>query len=280
MRGRYMTLELSTVFDEYPNPVYIIRPFVENGRCDDFEYCYAHRAFARMVGLSRKEILGHNFLEIFKKPGEEVWLNIFMEAVAKRKHTYVNNFSEIINKKMYTEVFHIEPDMCGCIVHDFSGVSDDMQTRENEELHRKADHDYLTGFYNRFYLRELYDDIESQGKVGITFVDINNLKKTNDSMGHEAGDDLIKKICGIIREYYADSMIFRMGGDEFLIITTGSDRESFIRMSEECRDTLENGCLAAIGYKFYENVACLRECINECDSIMYEHKTKMKTSIA
>lgn len=271
-----MVLQLAEVFDDYPNPVFIIKPFVEEGVCQNFEYCYANRAFSLMVGVSRKELIGHNYLEIFKKEGETFWLNIFREAVVNKKHTYVNNVSEIINKKLYIEVFHIEPDYCGCIVHDFGAMSDDIMNREYAELHRRAECDYLTGFYNRFYLKELYNDIEQKENIGISYVDINNLKKTNDSEGHAAGDELIMRVCEMLRTLYDGSMIFRMGGDEFLIITTDMNRDEFVTMAEKCRGDFEKDNIAAVGYDFYDRVDNLKECIDKCDNMMYEHKNNMK----
>jgi diguanylate cyclase (GGDEF)-like protein len=260
--------------------VFIIKPFVEDGECRNFEYSYANRAFSLMVGVSRKELIGHNYLEIFKKEGERSWLDVFRETAVNKKHTYVDNVSEIINKKLYIEVFHIEPDLCGCIVHDFGAVSDNIRSREYAELHRRADCDFLTGFYNRFYLKELYNDIEQRENVGISYVDINNLKKTNDSEGHAAGDELIKKVCELLKNSYNGSMIFRMGGDEFLIITTGMGRDEYIGLAEKCRTDFENDNLAAIGYGFYERMDNLKNCIDECDAMMYEHKKNMKLTVS
>jgi diguanylate cyclase (GGDEF)-like protein len=110
-------------------------------------------------------------------------------------------------------------------------------------------------------------------------VDINNLKKTNDSEGHAAGDELIKKVCEILKTSYAGSMIFRMGGDEFLIITTDMSRAAFINLAEKNRNDLEKENLAAIGYDFYERIDNLKECIDKCDNRMYEHKKNMKRTV-
>lgn len=268
-------LEFAEVFDEYPNPFYIIKPIVVDGIPEDLEYIYVNKAFCIFLGLSPEELIGHRFLEYYEK-GERTWLNLFADAAIGRKHVYVENVSSIISKMMYTEVFHINPDLCGCIIHDFRNVSDDMKSKENEELWHKANYDCLTGFYNRFYLNELYDDISQKEKIGITFLDINNLKVTNDTLGHAAGDELIVRISDMIRSYYKDSLIFRVGGDEFVIITIGYDKERFLRLSEESMAAFENGNLAAVGYCFYEKVENLKECINQCDALMYEQKKRMK----
>jgi diguanylate cyclase (GGDEF)-like protein len=274
--GKVMLLKLAEVFDEYPNPLYIVKPIIVNGKSDDFEYVYVNRAFSMFVGRSRNELVGHKYSDNFTEKGESIWLSTFVQAAVGKKHMYVENLSIVINKIMYTEVFHVEPDMCGCIIHDFKTVSDDLKAREDRELRNKANSDSLTGFYNRFYLREMYGDISQKTQIGITYLDINNLKMTNDALGHSAGDRLIIKVSDLIRERYKNSMVFRVGGDEFVIITIGKGENDFLTHSEESRKAFEKENIAAIGYCYYEKVKNLKECIDYCDTLMYEHKRKMK----
>jgi diguanylate cyclase (GGDEF)-like protein len=151
-----------------------------------------------------------------------------------------------------------------------------MESSKNEELRQKANCDYLTGFFNRFYLNEMYREISEKENIGITFLDINNLKITNDTKGHAAGDELIIRVSGMLRSHYGDSMIFRMGGDEFLIITEGCTRDEFMRLSAEGKALFEKDSLAAMGYQFYETLENLRESIQCCDQLMYEQKRVMK----
>jgi diguanylate cyclase (GGDEF)-like protein len=271
-----MALDLKEVLDEHPNPVYIIKPIVIDGKSEDFEYVYVNKSFCIFIGRSREELVNHCYLEIFKEKGEKIWLDLFVDAALFGKHVYVNNISSVINKKMYTEVFHIDPDLCGCIIHDFQDVSNDMKLLADEELKQKANCDYLTGFYNRFYLKELYDEISKKTNIGITFLDINNLKITNDTIGHAAGDKLIIRTSDMMRTHYKDSIIFRVGGDEFVIVTIGKNYDEFMELSREGQALFENDNLAAVGYHFYEKISDLKACIDECDCLMYEQKKKMK----
>jgi diguanylate cyclase (GGDEF)-like protein len=274
-----LTIKMTDIFDEYPNPVYIVRPVIEDGVSEDFEYIYVNKAFSLFLGRSRKELIGHRYRELFHEPGEKDWLNLFMETAKSRKHQYVDNVSTVIGRKMYTETFYIKPDLCGCIIHDFQSVQDAVQKEHDEELHRRANYDYLTGFYNRFYLQEMYDEISGRQKVGIAFLDINNLKLTNDTRGHAAGDELIVSVAGKLRLHYPDSLIFRMGGDEFVIITTGLDENEFTKLSEESRKLFCVDNLAALGYCYYETVDNLKDCIDYCDSLMYRQKRYMKARL-
>jgi diguanylate cyclase (GGDEF)-like protein len=270
-----MALNLTEVMDKYPNPLYIIRPIIENGAAEDFEYMYVNEAFEQFLEKSKKELTGHRFRE-FYGPGESQWLDVFTEAALGDKHFFVNNVSEIINKKMYTEIFHVEPGMCGCIVHDYNEVSDSIEEHQNAVLKRQANCDCLTGFYNRFYLKEIQNQITKKENVGITYLDINNLKVTNDSLGHAAGDRLIIKAASLMRECYPNSLLFRVGGDEFLIITEGYTRKEFLERSAVCKKNFERDNFVALGYQFYDRIDNLQECISQCDQFMYEHKKHMK----
>lgn len=270
-----MILNLSDVYDDYPNPFYIIKPIIKDGISEDFEYIYVNQAFCIFIGRNREELVGHCFREYFEK-GKASWHKLFVDAAIGRKHVYVKRLSSQIGKRMYTEIFHIEPDLCGCIIHDFKGISDDIKFQESE-LRHKANCDYLTGFYNRYYLMELSEDISQKEQVGITFLDINNLKITNDTLGHAAGDALILRVSDMIRSCYKNSLVFRIGGDEFVIITTGMPQEEFLKMSDASKKTFENGNIAAIGYNYFEKVDNLKECINQCDASMYKEKNRMKT---
>jgi diguanylate cyclase (GGDEF)-like protein len=272
----YMALKISEVFEEYPNPFFIIRPIIINGESEDFEYIYANKAFCIFLGLSQAELVGHRYREVFKKDGERVWLDLFTDAAIGRKHMYMENVSSIISIQMYTEVFHIEPDLCGCIIHDFKSAAGNKAVAKTKTMRRRPDCDFLTGFYNRFYLQEIYDELSTIENIGIAFLDINDLKLTNDTVGHAAGDALILQVSALLKAYYTDSMIFRIGGDEFVIITQGQTREAFMEISNKLKQEFEEKALAAIGFNYYEKPDTLQTCIEECDSMMYDEKKRMK----
>jgi GGDEF domain-containing protein len=78
--------------------------------------------------------------------------------------------------------------------------------------------------------------------------------------------------------HYKNSMIFRIGGDEFVIITEGVSEDEFIKMSKEGKKLFEKDNLAAIGYRFYRKIDNLDYCIHQCDELMYSQKRFMKES--
>jgi diguanylate cyclase (GGDEF)-like protein len=267
-------ITLSEAFDEYPKPLFIIKPIAKFGTCVDFEYVYANNAFCLFLGRGKEEIVGHHYLGLFKVEGERQWLDAFWKSATDKKHLFMDSISLPVEKKLTTEIFHIEPDMCGCVIHDFTNTDD--ENNNVGELSRKAHNDFLTGFYNRFYLKEQENDINQKEKIGISFIDINNLKKVNDTKGHKEGDKLILEVTEMIKKLYTSSQMYRYGGDEFVIITFGMDREEFCTMSEKNREAFEEKGIACVGYCYYEKVKNLASCIEECDLRMYARKRRLK----
>lgn len=82
--------------------------------------------------------------------------------------------------------------------------------------------DPLTDLYNRHYLREVVNRLTGNGKnfpVGIIFVDMDNLKEINDTLGHKRGDLYLKRLSEVINASVRHSdFVFRLGGDEFLVL--------------------------------------------------------------
>lgn len=168
-----------------------------------------------------------------------------------------------------------------------------MKTK-NEELSRKAFWDGLTKVGNRAgYLdmeRELQELIDS-GKAlnfALMVADVNGLKAVNDTLGHEAGDQLIQNASTCITEVYANSPVYRIGGDEFVVVLTGLDYERRgERLSElrrKCRltvdlDQIKQGSVSmATGMSEYDKKGdhTVSEVFARADEAMYAHKKRMK----
>jgi diguanylate cyclase (GGDEF)-like protein/PAS domain S-box-containing protein len=106
------------------------------------------------------------------------------------------------------------------------GTVEDIHDRKiaEEQLHRAAYHDDLTGLSNRRFFRErlkhLLDGASDETRaVGLLVMDIDHLKQVNDRFGHDAGDDLLKEFARRLRQVVkATDVAARLGGDEFAVI--------------------------------------------------------------
>ena len=102
-------------------------------------------------------------------------------------------------------------------------IEDVTEQRHNaERLEWAAAHDELTGLPNRFRFLErlgVYLETSQPGAIAVLFIDIDNFKVINDSLGHGAGDQLLQAMAGRLRSVVRDrDMLARFGGDEFIVM--------------------------------------------------------------
>lgn len=165
-------------------------------------------------------------------------------------------------------------------------VSPEIQSYEREndtDWKNKAMHDELTGLKNSMALDE---DAKAFPLTGaIIFADINNLKYVNDNLGHAAGNTLLIEIAKVLENQYPNS-VYRIGGDEFLILTT--QKESLVKkknkLIQKKLDSLteadKSGIIysAAIGYAIGDGQIPFDKLKDIADSNMYEVKEQYKSS--
>jgi diguanylate cyclase (GGDEF)-like protein len=104
-------------------------------------------------------------------------------------------------------------------------------------IRKEASTDPLTGLGNRRLLYfERRRHSETNSRIGIALVDINNLKTVNDTYGHKAGDALIKGVAQLLSDVTrTEDTVVRMGGDEFLIIARGASNERLKSLKQRLR---------------------------------------------
>ncbi|MEX2108743.1 MAG: EAL domain-containing protein [Solirubrobacterales bacterium] len=113
--------------------------------------------------------------------------------------------------------------------------------RTEVELRYLADHDALTGLLDRRRFRAELDQYVSftarYGGLGaVMIVDIDDLKGINDSLGHHAGDNLIRQVAGIMRERVRGTdVVARLSGDEFAVLMPQTDTDGALHLGEDLR---------------------------------------------
>ena len=170
-------------------------------------------------------------------------------------------------------------------------------TRKEEELtqsHELAIKDALTGVRNKYgydeELKQIKWSIENgMTDIGIAMIDLNNLKLINDTYGHEKGDVSIRRLCQVICEIFSHSPVFRIGGDEFVVILAGKnfkDREKLVDEFYDRLSSFENDpelkpwekISAALGVAVFDPSldAGMENVFKRADKAMYEKKREMK----
>ena len=166
-----------------------------------------------------------------------------------------------------------------------------LKTKEIEEL---AYTDALTGLFNatayRIRLNKLDEQIRNgNAEFAVVIMDINDLKIVNDRMSHQAGNQLIIAAARFISGTFANSKIYRIGGDEFVAVLEGEDYKNRKRlvgqffkgmgMLKFSYDLKEYPLSVAVGYADYDIKKEMHyaDVFKIADRNMYENKKAYKT---
>ena len=175
------------------------------------------------------------------------------------------------------------------MLHDITSYIDNLVATTNElsQTRNKADEmtelahtDALTGVGSMLsYERKKEELSEGDGRYGIVMADLNNLKTINDTDGHSKGDEAIRKVCAALCDAYKHSPVYRIGGDEFVVVVTGRDYDQIGERAEDFKRNMVQsggGISAAIGYALHEEGESVEDVFRRADSTMYENKKRMK----
>jgi diguanylate cyclase (GGDEF)-like protein/PAS domain S-box-containing protein len=195
----------------------------------DGSYLAANPALARIYGYASPETLIAGLDDIgrrlYVKSGQR---ERFRQLMAL--HGEVLNFeSEIYradgSRIWISENAHAVRDAYGQLLY-YEGTVQDISERKSyqEQLERQANHDMLTGLPNRILLADrIGQGIARAARLGyflaVVFIDLDNFKFINDSLGHGAGDELLKEVASRLRQCVRHSdTVARLGGDEFVLL--------------------------------------------------------------
>lgn len=215
-------------------------------------YLLVNKAFEKLFNVKEKDILGRtdfNLLpENIARHRREIELNIIRKKgsleteeeyqINGETRTYLATKFPLLNS-----VGH-----CSATCH----ISTDITTRKNveQEMSHIASHDVLTGLPNRSLLwdrlMQAITHVERYaGKGAIIFIDLDNFKDVNDSLGHNMGDELLKHVATQLRsQLKATDTIARIGGDEFAIVMTDiSDISQLTLIIQRILNSVAQPCL-------------------------------------
>lgn len=141
----------------------------------------------------------------------------------------------------------------------------------------KATYDALTSVRSREAFESAVRDIdEATAGVGIVFADIDNLKEMNDDHGHSAGDALLMNAAQALCDVFSESNVYRMGGDEFVVLLKNVAREDFehYRLALAERLSEEQGMSISTGFAWEPDASDIHSMIERADQEMYLNKER------
>jgi diguanylate cyclase (GGDEF)-like protein/PAS domain S-box-containing protein len=188
---------------------------------------YVNPAFQRLTGYAPQEALGRNGRFLLGTDTDQPGLEAIRSAIREQRESYavIRNYRK--DGSMFWNELHIAPvrDAYGRVTH-FVGVQNDVTERKRyeEQLEHQANHDLLTGLPNRNLLRDrlsqalLHADRYGRA-VAVAFLDLDNFKLINDSLGHDLGDELLRRVAQRLRSTVREvDTVARIGGDEFVLL--------------------------------------------------------------
>ena len=239
-------------------------------------------------------------------------IGLMTKEMKKFKPTDTGDYDEagVINLNIkshdeISEIYHGIQDMQKSTIdslHDMSILQADKLKAEKDnkvkdaqidKLSVESHKDALTGVGNKAAYIQRTEELNSQLKVSmfdfaVVMVDMNNLKKINDNYGHKSGDIYIKGCCRMICDAFKHSPVFRIGGDEFVVLLQGPDYNKRIEICDKLKADYEE-CYndagqdpwrrfsAAVGLaEKTKNDSTVEPVFKRADEAMYEDKEKFK----
>ncbi|MCR5225737.1 MAG: diguanylate cyclase [Eubacterium sp.] len=250
--------------------------------------------FAESVGTTHKYIHPEDLKSI-----EQVLNRAAMKKRMSELQKYSLSFRMIINGKL-VHMRHIEV-KCGdnrhvlcCLENLEEEYQKNKQLKINLESEKKlARRDGLTGVRNNNAFKEFTEIIDKKIKAkeaGLQFAvvmcDINDLKKINDTRGHNFGDEAIQRASRMICDIFKHSPVFRVGGDEFVVVVSDSDYERRDTLLDKLKNESyingrsRSGPTVASGLADYdsEHDNSFADVYERADKEMYQNKISFKAS--
>ena len=255
----------------------------ENGKPMDCNFLYVNASFERLTGFTGPEIIGKTLTEMM--PDSKAFLlEKYTQLIKTRESVRYEKYFSQFEKFFEVVAYSPEPQQVAVIISD---ITERKQTEE--KIRYLSNHDYLTGVYNRHYYEEALIAIDTEANLPLSLVisDVNGLKLINESFGHELGDELLKKVAGVIVNACREGdVVARLSGDEFIILLPQTDENQTARIVKKMRAAAQEQSLGAINFSIsfgYETkTSCdqnIQEVLKNAEDNMYRHKLYESASI-
>ena len=252
-----------------------------------------NRAFTQITGFSEQEALGQTPRILSSDQHDSAFYRVMWEEISRRGVWQGEVWNRRKDGTTYPQWLTISEvcDELGQVSHYIGIISDISRLKEDqEEIHRLAYYDPLTQLPNRLLLEERADFAlrlaqRSGQSVALLFLDLDNFKNINDSLGHKAGDRLLQsfaeRLDALVRE---EDTFARQGGDEFILLLPNTDANGAAHTAQKLLTMLKRpfridgynlSVSSSIGIALYpEDGSALNQLYTHADIAMYRAKQK------
>ena len=178
------------------------------------------------------------------------------------------------------------------LVSIYSAIFLHIVSRQYSELHKQAITDKLTGLYNRTLLQDslaqaIHQANRSNTAFTLIIMDIDHFKDINDELGHDMGDHVLVQLGAFLKDSIRESdKVFRIGGEEFLILVFNTDEANSTNIAEKLRRNIENLSLipgrkvtVSIGVAGLGSAKGWKQWMKTCDKNLYEAKNSGRNRV-
>jgi diguanylate cyclase (GGDEF)-like protein/PAS domain S-box-containing protein len=258
----------------------------------DGKFLSVNKATEKLLGYSGSELVHFNTLDVVVPDQRQIVIKLFNQNKDEQQPIYyevsvVNTRGERYELDISRRLIYEDSDLATyqCIARDVT-----ERKRMEEKLKYLSMHDSLTGLYNRAYFSEELSRLESGrcDPVGIIVCDLDDLKKANDSIGHDAGDEMINTVVRLIQSCFrTNDVIARIGGDEFAIVLPYSDEAVCTYLVAKMKSAVEEhnkisphiiGVSAGFAVRL-STLQKLDEVLKQADHAMYVDKAARKKAV-
>lgn len=255
---------------------------------------YVSKAFCNISKYSKDDLIGSFFdFNICKDIAKEIWNTIKGDKVWQGE---IKNFTK--DNEIYWVYATISPIFDNGRKIAYSTVKENITDKKNlEEISIK---DALTDIYNRRYYNEKINSILNTSKrrdelICFLMLDVDSFKLYNDNYGHQKGDDVLKNIGKVLKNFMkrADDYAFRLGGEEFALIFNATSPEHAFHFANTIRAGIENlnikhefsttsdNITVSIGLycDYGKNIECSSLFFKKADDLLYKAKESGKNKV-
>ena len=194
----------------------------KDGNVKDAFVVEANTSLVKMLKISGEKVIASSFSDLIKRSfKDESLISDILLCVGGSLHKTMQKDVQFgVDNWAYLNVYPIEEDFFALILTDIS-----ENRKYAEDMKHLANYDILTNLQNRYSLTNYLQELKKKNQFfNIYFIDLDNFKTINDTLGHNIGDEVLCKTAQILQGIKVEGItVGRLGGDEFIVIMEGNN---------------------------------------------------------